>query len=110
MRQGKWSSLDRGVRTELRQPHLLRPDMLLTLSAQSWFADEPAYKLHTRGGRATVTHELSRPDVVSGRGAVSSVSAGWIYEHEAYSIAPEGLADLTFRSQLIALGARPTHG
>ncbi|NOT25992.1 MAG: BamA/TamA family outer membrane protein [Acidobacteria bacterium] len=108
--QGKWSSLDRGIRTELRQPYLVRPDLSLTLSAQTWFADEPAYTLHTRGGRATVTHELSQPDVVSGRGAVSSVAFGWLYEREAYSISPEGVADPTFRSQLIALGLDPTTG
>ena len=108
--QGKWSSLDRGVRTDLRQPHLWRADTSLTLSAQSWLADEPAYRLHTRGGRATVTHELSRPDVVSGRGAVSSISGVWIYERDAYTISPEGLADLSFRSQLIALGLDPTTG
>ena len=108
--QGKWSSLERGVRTELRQPHLWRADMSLTLSAQSWLADEPAYTLHTRGGRATVTHELSRPDVVSGRGAVSSISGTWIFEREAYTVFPEGLADLSFRSQLIALGLDPITG
>ena len=108
--QGKWSSLERGVRTELRQPHLWRADLSLTLSAQSWLSDEPAYRLHSRGGRATVTHELSRPDVVSGRGAVSSISGTWIYEREAYTISPEGLADLSFRSQLIALGLDPTTG
>ena len=108
--QGKWSSLDRGIRTELRQPHLFRPDVSLTLSAQTWLADEPAYTLHTRGGRATVTRQLSQPNVVSGRGAVSSVAVGWIYEREAYAISAEGLADPTFRSQLIALGLDPTTG
>jgi outer membrane protein insertion porin family/translocation and assembly module TamA len=108
--QGKWSSLERGVRTELRQPHLWRADMSLTVSGQSWLADEPAYRLHTRGGRATVTHELSRPDVVSGRGAVSSISAAWIYGREDYTISPAGLADLSFRSQLIALGLDPNTG
>jgi outer membrane protein insertion porin family/translocation and assembly module TamA len=108
--QGKWSSLDRGIRTELRQPYLFRPDVSLTLSAQTWFADEPAYTLHTRGGRATVTHQLSQPNVVSGRGAVSSVAFGWIYGREAYAISAEGLADPTFRSQLIALGLDPTTG
>lgn len=108
--QGKWSSLDRGIRTELRQPHLFSPDTSLTLSAQTWFADEPAYTLHTRGGRATITRELSQPDVVSGRGAVSSMSVGWIYEREAFTISSEALADPTFRSQLIALGLDPTTG
>jgi outer membrane protein assembly complex protein YaeT len=108
--QGKWSSLDRGVRTDLRQPHLFRPHLSLTISAQSWYADEPAYTLHTRGGRATVTHELSQPNVVSGRGAVSSVSFAWIYEREAFSITEEAFADPTFRSQLIALGLDPSTG
>jgi outer membrane translocation and assembly module TamA len=80
------------------------------VSAQSWFADEPAYRLRTRGGRATVTRTLSQPDVVSGRGAISSVSAAWIYEREAFAVAAEGLADLAFRSQLIALGLDPSTG
>jgi outer membrane protein assembly complex protein YaeT len=108
--QGKWSSLDRGIRTEIRQPHLGRPDLSLTLSGQTWYANEPAYTLHTRGGRATLTQALSQPDVVSGRAAVSSVALGWIYEREAYAISTDGLADPTFRSQLIALGLDPTTG
>jgi len=108
--EGKWSSLDRGVRTELRQPYLFRPDLSVTLSAQRWFADEPAYQLHTRGGRITMAHELSRPNPVTGRGAISSVSASWIYEREDYAITPEALADLTFRNQLIALGLDPRTG
>jgi outer membrane protein assembly complex protein YaeT len=108
--QGKWSSLDRGVRTELRQPYLFRPDLSLSVTAQRWFADEPAYKLHTRGGRATLTHELSAADVIAGRAAVSSISAAWIYEQEEYSVTPDALGDLTFRNQLIALGLDPRTG
>jgi outer membrane protein assembly factor BamA len=107
---GKWSSLDRGIRAEFRQPFLFRPSLSLSASGQSWFADEPAYKLHTRGGRVTVTHELTQQDVVSRRGGVASVSLSWIYEAEAFAISTEALGDLSIRNQLIGLGLDPRTG
>jgi outer membrane protein insertion porin family/translocation and assembly module TamA len=89
---------------------VLRPDVSLSASGQRWFADEPAYALHTRGVRTTLTHQLTQPNVVTGRGAVSSLSASWIYEQEEFSITTEALADLSFRNQLIASGLDPRTG
>ena len=107
---GKWSSLDRGLRTELIQPYVFTPSVSLRLSAQAWFAREPAFNLDTKGGRATFTYRLSERDVVTGRGGSSSISAALIHEYEVYRVTPEALADPTLRDELIALGLNPETG
>ena len=38
----RYSSLDRGVRLNLKQPYLFSPRYAATLSGQSWFGSEPA--------------------------------------------------------------------
>ena len=108
--EGKWSSLDRGVRTEFRQPYVFAPSLALGLSGQRWFADEPAYQLDTLGGRLTMTRDLGQRDAVAGRGARSSVSASLNYEAEEFVIATDVLADLSVRDQLIATGLDPRTG
>jgi outer membrane protein insertion porin family/translocation and assembly module TamA len=108
--QGKWSSLDRGVRTSFTQPYLFSPKVSLTFSAQGWLTDEPAFRLNTSGGRSTLTYELTQRNPVSGRGGESLVSVSFIGEREDYTIRPEFLGDLTIRSQLIALGLDPIKG
>jgi outer membrane protein insertion porin family/translocation and assembly module TamA len=105
--EGKWSSLDRGVRTSFKQPYLFSPKVSLTFSGQGWFTNEPAFKLNTSGGRSTLTYELTQRNPVSGRGGESTISASFIGEREDYTITPEFLDDLTVRSQLIALGLDP---
>jgi outer membrane protein insertion porin family/translocation and assembly module TamA len=108
--EGKWSSLDRGVRTSFTQPYVLWPDTSATLSGQAWFADEPAYQLDTRGGRITVAHDFSRPDPVSGRGATTALSGSLSYDGEVFAISTAALNDLSFRDELIALGLDPRTG
>ena len=108
--RGKWSSLDRGVRTTFIQPYLFTPKLQLTLSALGWFSDEPAYKLDTRGVRGSLNYDLTRRNAVSGRGSDSTVSFGLIAEEERYVISEEALNDPTFRNQLIALGLDPRTG
>lgn len=108
--EGKWSSLDRGVRASLTQPYVLAPDVSITVSAQRWFADEPAYKLDTSGGRIVVTREFSRLDPVSRRHATTAVSVSVSHQEEEFSIANAALEDLSFRDELIALGLDPRTG
>jgi outer membrane protein assembly complex protein YaeT len=108
--EGKWSSLDRGLRTQFVQPYLFSPKLSLSFSGQGWLTDEPAFRLNTSGGRSTLTYELTQRNPVSGRGGNSTLAASFIGEREDYTITPEFLGDLTFRSQLIAMGLDPTRG
>ncbi len=39
----RYSSLDRGVRLNFRQPYFFSPRYTFSMSGQSWFSDEPAY-------------------------------------------------------------------
>jgi outer membrane protein assembly complex protein YaeT len=107
---GKWSSLDRGLRTELIQPYIFTPRLSLRLSGQAWYAREPAFDLDTAGGRATFTYRLTERDVVTGTGGASSISAALIHERQDYVISDQALADPTIRTQLIALGLDPETG
>jgi outer membrane protein assembly complex protein YaeT len=106
--EGKWSSLDRGLRLGFVQPYLFSPKVSLTFSGQAWFSDEPAFQLNTNGGRATVNYELTQRNPVSGRGGISTLSVSLIGEREDYTITPDYLID--FRSQLIAMGLDPRTG
>jgi outer membrane protein assembly complex protein YaeT len=108
--QGKWSSLDRGIRADFRQPFLFTPGLSLDLSAQRWFSDEPTYKLDTTGGKAILTYRLGRPQATTGRGVLSSVSLSWSYSLEEFSIDTDALADLKLREMFIALGLDPRRG
>jgi outer membrane protein insertion porin family/translocation and assembly module TamA len=108
--EGKWSSLTRGVRTSFTQPYLFSPKLQLTVSTQGWLTDEPAFRLDTRGGRGSLTYELTQRNAASGRGSDSTLSFGLIAERESYAITTEALNDLTFRNQLIALGLDPRTG
>jgi outer membrane protein insertion porin family/translocation and assembly module TamA len=108
--EGKWSSLDRGVRTSFTQPYLFSPKVSVTFSAQGWFTDEPAFRLNTSGGRSTISYELTQRNPVSGRGGQSSISASFIGEREDYTVTSEFLGDPSVRSQLIALGLDPIKG
>jgi outer membrane protein assembly complex protein YaeT len=108
--EGKWSSLDRGVRTQFTQPYLFSPKVSLTFSAQGWFSDEPAFQLNTSGGRSTINYELTQRNPVSGRGGNSTVSVSFIGEREDYTVTQAALDDLSFRPQLIAMGLDPRSG
>ena len=56
----RYSSLDRGVRLNFKEPYFFAPRYTLGLSGQSWHSDEPAFTLDTNGGRVTVTREFRR--------------------------------------------------
>jgi len=108
--EGKYSALERGLRGSFTQPYLFSPKVSITFTGQSWYTDEPAFQLDTNGGRAAVTYELSQRNAVTGRGGRSQISVSLIGERDDYVIEPWALADLTIRSELIALGLDPRRG
>jgi outer membrane protein assembly complex protein YaeT len=96
--EGKWSSLDRGVRAEYREPFFLRPHFSLNFEGQAWQAAEPVYSLNTVGGRATLRHQANSQNMW----AVSLIN-----EFQRSTITNEALEDLSLRDELIALGLDP---
>jgi len=98
---GRWSSLDRGVRLNFRQPYFFGPHLSLDVSGQAWNAAQPAYDADTLGGRVMLTHSKSPRDMW----AISLVS-----EFQRSAVTAEALEDLTLRDDLIAMGLDPTDG
>jgi outer membrane protein assembly complex protein YaeT len=99
--RGKWSSLDRGVQVDFVQPYFYHSRLALALDGHNWYADEPAYMLMTRGGRAAVNGQL---------GPHTSWSVALTGEETRSEIVAAALEDLSFRDELIALGLDPTTG
>ncbi|MBI2834016.1 MAG: BamA/TamA family outer membrane protein [Acidobacteria bacterium] len=106
----KWSSLDRGVRFGFTQPYIFGPDFSFSLNGQQWYANEPAYRLTTRGGRATLVHRTLDRGPLARDQHTTTMSLSLIREYEEYAIDNEALLDLKFRDDLIALGLDPTTG
>jgi outer membrane protein insertion porin family len=107
----RYSSLDRGVRLHFNEPYLFNPRLSLDLTGQSWHSDEPAFTLDTNGGRFIVTRRFRRSGgPVLGSKPATSISFGYILEHERYQVTDEALADPDFRDDLIALGFDPRTG
>jgi outer membrane protein insertion porin family/translocation and assembly module TamA len=96
--EGKWSSLDRGVRLDYREPYFLAPNFSLNFDGEAWQAKEPVYATNRLGGRVTLRHQRSLQQFW----AVSLVN-----EFQRSSITPEALQDFTIRDDLIALGLDP---
>lgn len=99
--EAKWSSLDRGVRLDYREPYFLAPNFSLSFDGQAWEATEPVYETKQLGGRFTLRHQLN-------------LQTFWTVslnnEYQSSSIAREALEDFTVRDDLIALGLDPTDG
>src|SRR5688572_5197280 len=55
--EGKWSSLDRGVRLDYREPYFLARNFSLNFDGEAWQAAEPVYSTNRVGGRVTVRHQ-----------------------------------------------------
>ena len=107
----RYSGLDGGVRLNFNQPYLFSPAYSLSLTGQVWHADEPAFDLDTRGGRATVTRQFARGGgPILGRRPTMTLSLAYANEWESFSISNEALNDPTFRDELIALGLDPRFG
>jgi outer membrane protein assembly complex protein YaeT len=96
--EAKWSSLDRGVRMEYREPFFLASHFSLNFDGQGWQAAEPVYSLDTLGGRVTLKHQAN---------IQNSWSVSLINEFQRSSISDAALVDLSFRDELISLGLDP---
>ena len=107
--EGKWSSLDRGAAITFGEPNLFNK-VSLNLRAENWFFDQPTYELETKGGRATLTRRFGRSGALSQDRSVTTLSAGYLYEYEDYTVFPDALGDPTFRDTLITLGLDPRTG
>jgi outer membrane protein assembly complex protein YaeT len=99
--EAKWSSLDRGVRIDYREPYFLSRHLSLAFDGQSWQAAEPVYSTRQVGGRFLLRHQ-SNPR--------SFWTIGVANEFQHSTIDPEALRDFTIRDDLIALGLDPTTG
>lgn len=107
----RYSSLDRGVRLNFKEPFFFAPLYTVGLSAQSWHSDEPAFNLDTNGARVTVTREFRRyGGPVRGVRPSMTVSLTYANEHESYEIFEAARNDPMFRDELIALGLNPDTG
>jgi outer membrane protein insertion porin family/translocation and assembly module TamA len=109
--RARYSGLDRGVRLDFTQPYLFSPRLSFNASGQSWFTDEPAFKLTTTGGRIGVTRQFARgTGPIRGSRPTTTLSVTYANEFEDYTISNEALEDPTFRDELIALGLDPRTG
>jgi len=107
---GQYSSLDRGVRVNFKQPAFPAPRYGLTVSGQAWHNDEPSYVLNTQGGSVTVERPLARPGPFSQRLATTNFSMTYTNQYERYNVTQEALDDPSFRNTLISLGLNPETG
>jgi outer membrane protein assembly complex protein YaeT len=108
--QGKYSSLDRGVRLEFKQPHFFIRDLVFSAQAQAWDQNEPVYRQKIYGGRATVAWLRDDRGFARQRGSKMSLGLTIINEFTDYRVSDEALADPEFRDDLIALGLDPDTG
>ncbi len=106
----RWSSLDRGMRASFEEPSVFRRGVSMSVGAQYWYANEPAYEQTTRGGRVTFAKQFERSDPVRRRQSLSTFSTTFVNEWEDYTISEEALNDPTFYDELIALGLNPQTG
>ncbi len=108
--EGKYSSLDRGVRLEFKEPHFFIRDLAFSAQAQAWDQNEPVYRQKTYGGRATVAWLRDDRGLARQRGSKASLGLTIINEYTDYRVSDEALADPDFRDDLIALGLDPETG
>jgi outer membrane protein insertion porin family/translocation and assembly module TamA len=96
--EGRWSSLDRGVRANFREPFFFNKRLSFNIEGQSWFASEPVYSQRTVGGRFSVRYDSSSRQFLS---------VGMINEYQTSTIEDEALNDPTIWDDLISLGLDP---
>jgi outer membrane protein insertion porin family len=99
--EAKWSSLDRGVRMDYREPFFLTSHFSLNFEGQAWQDSEPVYSLDSLGGRVTLRHQATARNVWS---------VSYSDEFQRSSVTPEALEDFSLRDELIALGLDPIDG
>jgi outer membrane protein assembly complex protein YaeT len=99
--EGKWSSLDRGLKMDFTEPYLMSSHLSLSFEGIGWQAVEPVYTLNTVGGRMTVRHQIT---------PTNFFAFSFSDEFQRSTIANSGLEDFTIRNNLIALGLDPRTG
>ena len=99
--EAKWSSLDRGVRVDYREPYFLSSHLSLNFDGQHWQAREPVFSTRQVGGRFLLRHQSNQQNFWT---------VGLTNEFQRSTIDPEALLDFTIRDDLIALGLDPTTG
>ena len=99
--EAKWSSLDRGVRMDYREPYFLAGHFSLNVEGQAWQAREPVFALDSLGGRLTLKHQANIQNFWS---------VSFINEFQRSSIVDAALLDFSLRDELIALGLDPRTG
>ena len=99
--EGKWSSLDRGIRLDLTEPYFYSPHLSLRFEGQGWQAREPVYALNSVGGRATLKHQANQQD---------QWSVSLFNEFQRSRIDDAALLDFSLRDELISLGLDPRTG
>jgi outer membrane protein assembly complex protein YaeT len=108
--EGKWSSLDRGIKARLATPYFFSSSYKAEVQIQQWDSNEPAYHLLTRGGRGSITRELVRHDTYGRRKSSTRATVTFVDEYEEYTVTDAARNDPTFRDDLIALGMDPDTG
>lgn len=107
---GKWSSIDRGMRASFSQPYLYRRGLGLDASATSWWTHEETYDSRTYGGRLGLTYRFSRRRRRAARAPGDVLSAAYVHEYLRYGIHEDALEDINNFNELIALGLDPVTG
>lgn len=97
--QGRWSSLDRGLRADFTQPYFIWPRFSLGVEGQQWLTVTPAYESRVTGAKVTL---MRRGDVRTSWAL--SLATG----RDRSSISSSALDDPSLRNDLIALGLDPT--
>ena len=99
--EAKWSSLDRGIRADYREPYFLSGHFSLSFDGQAWQAAEPVYDTKQLGGRLLLRHQGDQQNFWT---------IGLANEYQRSTIDPAALLDFTIRDDLIALGLDPVTG
>lgn len=98
---GRWSSLDKGVRLDLRQPYFFAPSLTLGGEGQRWYTFTPAYESIVTGAKLALTHQT--------RARMSwTVSLSSERSNSTILLSPEENPNLY--NDLIAIGLDPTTG
>jgi outer membrane protein insertion porin family/translocation and assembly module TamA len=99
--EGKWSSLDRGIKLDYREPYFFSRHFSLGFDGQAWQANEPAFSSNTLGGSMTLRHKANREN---------EWSVSLTDQYSRSTISNEALEDFSLRDELIALGLDPRSG
>ncbi|MGC4084948.1 MAG: outer membrane protein assembly factor BamA [Vicinamibacterales bacterium] len=97
----RWSSLDRGLRLDFKQPYFLAPPLSFDAEGQRWYTYTPAYHSVVTGAKLTLGFRKSQH--LTWAVSVSS-------ERNTSAINESVLNDPTLYADLIALGLDPTTG